>query len=380
MRIRCSNELQVKNISGHFYHHPKQKNDLDFVANRIHVPAWDSSKSFSFQLSFKNNSDYSLAFFSNKGATLPTIQVAFAYSTPDLGDGPPRRWLRIHTVQCLFARTPADLYVNADPEIICMGLVHRTAQICLEDSLREARLRLKDWLVQLMLQVHCTQSEKDGTHPGTKSTTPATKAGLPFSMFPNLQILQQLVYGLLTGPVLGNATTTPDIRSSTLFAYTALHPWHLRRRLYPVFVGYGMVSPPPPGGLGYVPGLARPLSISAITGAQQKQPFSIDAGLHVLIYIRSEGAILDTQDAAMAANIREFILKDVKKKGQEAHSTVTSTSNIEDLTPFLINDSYPRSSHFFTKQSLDADKLPIEGEQPFSDFSSWLSTLAHGLV
>ncbi|KAI4373594.1 hypothetical protein MLD38_011705 [Melastoma candidum] len=150
----------------------------------------------------------------------PVLQIAFQYSIvvpPEAPSDPDKvtsnrfkyslqRRLRIRTVQYNTARNMNELYDSMDPEVVLSLLVHKVILASLEQGVREGRMLLHDWLVDVS-----------------------------FSQCPQLQHLSRLVFALLRNPLLlfHEEGVHPDYRIFLQCLFSALEPSSLHYAVYP---------------------------------------------------------------------------------------------------------------------------------------------------
>ncbi|XP_051142508.1 protein transport protein sec24 [Andrographis paniculata] len=238
LRVRTSSEFKLSHSYGHFFPDPEYENVQ-------HIICCDSFATYAYDFDFVNGVG-----FSRHSKELPTIQVAFQYTivvppdeTTKLGSSPSirakyslQRRLRIRTVQFGTARNINEIYDGVDPEVVLSILVHEVILSSLENGVREGRLLLHEWLVNLTAQYN--DAYKLAEYVRGALTT--SQVDVAFTQCPQLQSLPRLVFALLRNPLLRfhEEGVHPDYRIYLQCLFSALEPSSLSRAVYPLLSSY----------------------------------------------------------------------------------------------------------------------------------------------
>ncbi|CAA0824302.1 sec23/sec24 transport family protein [Striga hermonthica] len=224
LRVRTSSEFKLGHSYGHFFPDPEYENVQ-------HIICCDSFATYAYDFEFVND-----AGFSRHSRERPTLQIAFQYSVivPSdepfpLGSGSSKRdkyslkrRLRIRTVQLDTARNISEIYDSVDPDVVLSILVHEVILSSLENGVREGRILLHEWLVNLTAQYNDTFKIAEYTRGGLTTS----QFDVAFTQCPQLQHLPRLVFALLRNPLLRfhEEGVHPDYRIylQCLFRYTTL--------------------------------------------------------------------------------------------------------------------------------------------------------------
>ncbi|XP_042068367.1 protein transport protein Sec24A-like isoform X1 [Salvia splendens] len=238
LRVRTSSEFKIDHSYGHFFPDPEYENVQ-------HIICCDSFATYAYDFDFLGDVGFSL-----HSKERPTLQIAFQYSVVV----PPnelsvsssgaskrdtyslQRRLRIRTVQFEAARNINEIYDTVDPEVILSILVHEVILSSLEQGIREARILLHEWLVNLVAQYNDAFKLVEN---GRGSLT-TSRVDVAFSQFPQLQSLPRLIFALLRNPLLRfhEEGVHPDYRIYLQCLFSALEPSSLSRAVYPSLVSY----------------------------------------------------------------------------------------------------------------------------------------------
>jgi len=279
LRVRTCPELRVARAYGHCYE--DRAHDALY-----HIIACGQHDTVAFDFEYATSEGFGAPSTVDQP---PAVQVAFEYTillpvvvsdvaepedeAPD-APAPPsepssfvrQRRRRIMTAPAKLARTRRQMFESCDADATTVLLTHKAIRAASSEGILEARLMLTDWLA--VLAARCSGAY---AQPGSISTT----ADASFACCPALQPLPRLVYGLLSGPLLGALHVHPDARAFTASLATALEPLALSRVLYPKMVPWEDVDTVGGGTLS----LAR--AAMAATGAPI---YLLDALKTVLVY------------------------------------------------------------------------------------------------
>ncbi|EPS61152.1 hypothetical protein M569_13647, partial [Genlisea aurea] len=197
LRVRTSSEFKLDHSYGHFFPDPEYENVQ-------HIIVCDSFATYAYDFDFANEVG-----FSRHSKEPPTVQIAFQYSVIVKHDEPPssnssaskrtqysvRRRLRIRTLQFAAARNINEVYDGVDSEVILCILVHEVILSSLENGVREARILLHEWLVNLTAQYN----DAFNVSQAASHNAPIDVA---FTQCPQLQSLPRLIFALLRNPLL----------------------------------------------------------------------------------------------------------------------------------------------------------------------------------
>ncbi|KAL2240072.1 protein transport protein SEC24 [Sesamum indicum] len=238
LRVRTSSEFKLGHSYGHFFPDPEYENVQ-------HVICCDSFATYAYDFDFANDVG-----FSRHSKELPTLQIAFQYSVVVPPDEPSlsgsssskrtkyslKRRLRIRTVQFGTARNINEIYDSVDPEVVLSILVHEVILSSLEHGVREGRILLHEWLVNLTAQYNDAFKIAEHTR-GSLNTSPVD---VSFTQCPQLQPLPRLVFALLRNPLLRfhEEGVHPDYRIYLQCLFSALEPSSLTRAVYPLLASY----------------------------------------------------------------------------------------------------------------------------------------------
>ncbi|XP_041995225.1 protein transport protein Sec24A-like [Salvia splendens] len=238
LRVRTSSEFKIDHSYGHFFPDPEYENVQ-------HIICCDSFATYAYDFDFLTEVGFSL-----HSKERPTLQIAFQYSVvvpPNelsvSSSGTSRRdtyslqrRLRIRTVQFEAARNINEIYDTVDPEVILSILFHEVILSSLEQGIREARVLLHEWLVNLVAQYN--DAFKLVEHGRGSLTT--SRVDVAFSQCPQLQSLPRLIFALLRNPLLRfhEEGVHPDYRIYLQCLFSALEPSSLSRAIYPSLVSY----------------------------------------------------------------------------------------------------------------------------------------------
>ncbi|KAK6138301.1 hypothetical protein DH2020_027947 [Rehmannia glutinosa] len=180
----------------------------------------------------------------------PTLQIAFQYTEVVPLDEPSvsgsssskrakyslRRRLRIRTLQFETARNINEIYDSVDPEVVLSILVHEVILSSLENGVREGRILLHEWLVNLTAQYN--DAFKIAEY--TRGSLTTSHFDVAFTQCPQLQPLPRLVFALLRNPLLRfhEEGVHPDYRIYLQCLFSALEPSSLTRAVYPLLASY----------------------------------------------------------------------------------------------------------------------------------------------
>ncbi|KAG8371163.1 hypothetical protein BUALT_Bualt13G0058100 [Buddleja alternifolia] len=238
LRLRASSEFKLGHSYGHFFPDPEYENVQ-------HIICCDSFATYAYDFDFVND-----AGFPRHGKELPTIQVAFQYtvvvppdetsisgsSTANRSKYSLKRRLRIRTLQFGVARNINEIYDSVDPEVVLSILVHEVILSSLEQGVREGRILLHEWLVNLTAQYNyaCNIAEY------TRGSLTTSHIDINFNQCPQLQPLPRLVFALLRNPLLRfhEEGVHPDYRIYLQCLFSALEPSSLTRAIYPLLSSY----------------------------------------------------------------------------------------------------------------------------------------------
>ncbi|GER33191.1 sec23/sec24 transport family protein, partial [Striga asiatica] len=238
LRIRTSSEFKLGHSYGHFFPDPEYENVQ-------HIICCDSFATYAYDFDFVND-----AGFSRHSRERPTLQIAFQYSVVVPSDGPSlqgsgsskrakyslKRRLRIRTVQLDTAHHISEIYDSVDPEVVLSILVHEVILSSMENGVREGRILLHEWLVNLTAQYN--DAFKIAEYARGNLTT--SQVDVAFTQCPQLQSLPRLVFALLRNPLLRfhEEGVHPDYRIYLQCLFSALEPSSLTLAIYPLLVSY----------------------------------------------------------------------------------------------------------------------------------------------
>ncbi|KAL0460792.1 UNVERIFIED_CONTAM: protein transport protein Sec24A [Sesamum latifolium] len=238
LRVRTSSEFKLGHSYGHFFPDPEYENVQ-------HVICCDSFATYAYDFDFANEVG-----FSRHSKELPTLQIAFQYTVVVPPDEPSlpgsssskrtkyslKRRLRIRTLQFGTARNINEIYDSVDPEVVLSILVHEVILSSLEHGVREGRILLHEWLVNLTAQYNDAFKIAEHTR-GSLTTSPVDVA---FTQCPQLQPLPRLVFALLRNPLLRfhEEGVHPDYRIYLQCLFSVLEPSSLTRAVYPLLASY----------------------------------------------------------------------------------------------------------------------------------------------
>lgn len=238
LRVRTSSEFKLSHSYGHFFPDPEYENVQ-------HIICCDSFATYAYDFDFVNEVG-----FSRHSKELPTLQVAFQYTivvppeeSSKSGSNPSKRVkyslqrrLRIRTIQFGTARNINEVYDGVDPEVVLSILVHEVILASLESGVREGRLLLHEWFVNLMAQYNDAYKVAEYVR-GSLNTS---QVDVAFTQCPQLQPLPRLVFALLRNPLLRfhEEGVHPDYRIYLQCLFSALEPSSLNRAIYPLLSSY----------------------------------------------------------------------------------------------------------------------------------------------
>ncbi|CAA0824305.1 sec23/sec24 transport family protein [Striga hermonthica] len=147
-----------------------------------------------------------------------------------------KRRLRIRTVQLDTARNISEIYDSVDPEVVLSILVHEVILSSLENGVREGRILLHEWLVNLTAQYNDTFKIAEYKRGGLTTS----QFDVAFTQCPQLQHLPRLVFALLRNPLLRfhEEGVHPDYRIYLQCLFSALEPSSLALAIYPLLASY----------------------------------------------------------------------------------------------------------------------------------------------
>mmetsp|Transcript_1626 Transcript_1626/g.5753 ORF Transcript_1626/g.5753 Transcript_1626/m.5753 type:complete len:745 (+) Transcript_1626:50-2284(+) len=242
LRLRTSPEFAVGEMYGHLQADPSY-DDL------YHMQGCDKWKTFAVDFEFTSPS----GFYRMSGSRRPTLQMAFAYSYlagkgEQEGERFVERRLRIHTIQLDVTSSHGDLYAAADSAAVMALLVHKIGRIALDESVKEAKLYLQDWMTIVYSRYNervVIPSAAVASGPGgareTKHLIRATNMDLHFHKYPGMKPVPRLVFALLKSPLL-SLTLHSDYWTYIHAFYTGCDPEALRLLIYPRMAAYGAVN------------------------------------------------------------------------------------------------------------------------------------------
>ncbi|KAI3461288.1 hypothetical protein Pfo_017951 [Paulownia fortunei] len=238
LRVRTSSEFKLGHSYGHFFPDPEYENVQ-------HIICCDSFATYAYDFDFVNDVG-----FSRHSKELPTLQIAFQYTVivplnePSISGSNPskranyslKRRLRIRTLQFGTARNINEIYDSVDPEVVLSILVHEVILSCLENGVREGRILLHEWLVNLTAQYN--DAFKIAEY--TRGSLTTSHFDVAFTQCPQLQPLPRLVFALLRNPLLRfhEEGVHPDYRIYLQCLFSALEPSSLSRAVYPLLASY----------------------------------------------------------------------------------------------------------------------------------------------
>ncbi|PIN00483.1 Vesicle coat complex COPII, subunit SEC24/subunit SFB2 [Handroanthus impetiginosus] len=238
LRVRTSSEFKLGHSYGHFFPDPEYENVQ-------HIICCDSFATYAYDFDFVNEVG-----FSRHSKELPTLQIAFQYTVvvppdePSISGSNPtkrskyslKRRLRIRTLQFGTAHNINEIYDRVDPEVVLSILVHEVILSSLEHGVREGRILLHEWLVNLTAQYNDAFKIAEYTR-GSLNTSHVDVA---FTQCPQLQPLPRLVFALLRNPLLRfhEEGVHPDYRIYLQCLFSALEPSSLSRAVYPLLTSY----------------------------------------------------------------------------------------------------------------------------------------------
>jgi hypothetical protein len=275
LRLRTSPELIVSQAYGPIV--------LDETVEQLfHLPGCYDDMTVAFSLGFNSSSG-----FGEEHETLPTIQVAYSYSMlvpvdaeKRIKEELPVRWtrvrrLRVQTIQIELARTTRQIYESIDERVLMLLVTQKVIVSIEKDGLRDARLRLQDWLVFLLAKYQLNYE----AHPDTVL--------YPEQMCPAVASIPRLVYGLLRGPLLSSHTPlsthrlTSDGLTELRVLFRCLPVAELSNAIHPTLLAFTATGDA-------TDGRGLPLSWDALQGSRCCL-FLMDACTHVYIYLSEQG-------------------------------------------------------------------------------------------
>ncbi|KAL8479880.1 hypothetical protein ACS0TY_026204 [Phlomoides rotata] len=238
LRVRASSEFKVGHSYGHFFPDPEYENVQ-------HIICCDSFATYAYDFDFVNDGG-----FSRHGKELPTLQIAFQYTVVVPPDEPSisgskfskrttyslQRRLRLRTLQFGTARNINEIYDSVDSEVVLSILVHEVILSCLENGVREGRILLHEWLVNLVAQYN--DAFKIAEYG--RGSLATSHVDVAFTQCPQLQPLPRLIFALLRNPLLRfhEEGVHPDYRIYLQCLFSALEPSSLSRAIYPLLSSY----------------------------------------------------------------------------------------------------------------------------------------------
>lgn len=238
LRVRASSEFKIGHSYGHCFPDPEYENVQ-------HIICCDSFATYAYDFDFLNDVG-----FSRDSKEYPTLQIAFQYTvvvppselsvsssgTSKRDTYSLQRRLRIRTLQFGAARSINEIYDSVDSEVVLSILVHEVILASLEQGVREGRILLHEWLVNLVAQYNDAFKL---TEYGRGSLT-TSHVDVGFSQCPQLQSLPRLVFALLRNPLLRfhEEGVHPDFRIYLQCLFSALEPSSLSRAVYPLLSSY----------------------------------------------------------------------------------------------------------------------------------------------
>ncbi|CAD7704802.1 unnamed protein product [Ostreobium quekettii] len=266
LKVRTSPEFRVARLYGRVFKDPM----YDDVYHMMSCDAFDVV-TVDFEFVHKEG-------FGNPPAAVPTVQVAFQYTTVTADGQEPKlqRRMRICTIQAQVARNPVEIFNSANAEsIICM-LLHKVLAATEKEGKQQAALLLQDWLVIL-----AASYDKLTHRHGEGQLHEQGQPFVPFEDCEALQAVPRLVYGLLRSPLmLGGQVgplAHPDLPTFLRHQWTSLPPSHLHRAMYPQLSSYSSASAQT------LP--SHSLSVAAVAGTEAPI-FLLDALTTVLVYYK----------------------------------------------------------------------------------------------
>ncbi|WIA11779.1 hypothetical protein OEZ85_011873 [Tetradesmus obliquus] len=263
LRLRTCPQLKVTRCYGRLY--PDQQ-----YADLFHVPCCDPGHSFVFDFDHVGSGVYDEKF------QQVTLQVAFQYAqVVAVGSGPGsrgmpastgsssssskvlaaageagrgsssslaalaadeggrsfvvQRRLRVCTIRLPVALGPAEVYSSVDADTVLTVLTHKITKAVRTQSVSEARLLLRDWLVIFTANYH-----RNSFMRASAAQLLQLPVDLTFSSCPPLQPLPRLVYALLRSPLLSSAAQYhSDLTAYLHHLWCCLPPRELAKAVYP---------------------------------------------------------------------------------------------------------------------------------------------------
>ncbi|XP_063685712.1 uncharacterized protein LOC134819618 isoform X2 [Bolinopsis microptera] len=326
LRIRTSAQFRVSKVRGPCAPDP-YRDDV------LHAAGLDLHQAFAAEFAFYRGSVN--AFEEQRPAI---VQLTFAY-TNELG----QRKLRIQTLKISTVEYIENMFDNADPEVITKLFVYRSLDACYRWGVNEGRVNVLDTYVYLL------------SHYNETLPYDSQEFDVEFSVYPHLQIMAALVYGMFICPFM---SCRPDISLDQLVAFQSkcisANPEHLALLFYPHLMSFEDPH--------QSPGLSLPLSPITVKSVQNSfilldaydtiivlQPQLGEAGkdgVEATAIEFSEISLEPKNTLAVDSNkVKPADLGTIDKYVDEAQRTrplnvnVVNTSNPAPICKYLINDS-----------------------------------------
>eukprot|EP00879_Flechtneria_rotunda_P001812 GHRR01001976.1.p1 GENE.GHRR01001976.1~~GHRR01001976.1.p1 ORF type:complete len:996 (+),score=422.55 GHRR01001976.1:2722-5709(+) len=140
-----------------------------------------------------------------------------------------QRRLRVCTIWLPVALGPAEVYSNVDADAVLTVLTHKITKAVRAQSVSEARLLLRDWLV-----IFTTNYHRSSFMRASAAQLLQLPVDLTFVSCPSLQPLPRLVYALLRSPLLSSAAQYhSDLTAYLHHLWCCLPPDELAKAVYP---------------------------------------------------------------------------------------------------------------------------------------------------
>ncbi|KAF6265854.1 hypothetical protein COO60DRAFT_1697553 [Scenedesmus sp. NREL 46B-D3] len=340
LRLRACPQLKVARCYGRLYADP-QHGDL------FHVPCCDPGHSFVFDFDHAGPGAY------DEQLQQVTLQVAFQYSqVVAVGSGPGshglppsgggssgsrpqaaaaaagdadtgsgsslaalasgaggrsfvvQRRLRVCTLRLPVAHGPAEVYSSVDADTVLTVLTHKITKAVRTQSVSEARLLLRDWLVIFTANYH-----RNSFMRASAAQLLQLPVDLTFSSCPPLQPLPRLVYALLRSPLLSSAAQHhSDLTAYLHHLWCCLPPRELAKAVYPGLSAFADSDTLIAEGLALSRNSLQGPQLAEAAAAAARQGVTAAAAASQAAACAAAGAAADSADAAAEYNTAQAAL------------------------------------------------------------------------
>eukprot|EP00775_Hariotina_reticulata_P007478 gene7478-7687_t len=217
LRVRTCPEVKVVRGYGRLYQ-DQQYNDL------FHVPCCDPGQAFVFDFDHVGAGAHDERF---QAVTIQGHLLGLGILL--LREVGP--WV---THRLPVALGPADVYGSVDADAVLTTLTHKITKAVRSQSVSEARLLLRDWLVIFTANYH-----RNSFMRASAAQLLQLPVELTFTSCPPLQPLPRLVYALLRSPLLSSAAQYhSDLTAFLHHLWCCLPPKELSRAVYPCLTAF----------------------------------------------------------------------------------------------------------------------------------------------